>query len=516
MIQVKNLTITHRKDLRVILQDFSMVLNQGDKAALIGEEGDGKSTLLKLLYREDLVEDYVEYQGEIIRNHAKIGYLAQELSLEEKKKSIYEFFAEQENFFYHSPKEIARLEKQFFLLDGMFYSNQKIGQLSGGERVKVQLARILIDQPDVLFLDEPSNDIDLETLKWLEHFICNNSLPILFISHDEVLLEHTANKIIHLEQIQRKTKPRWTVVSTGYREYMENRTKGMLHQEKVARNERMAYKKQQEKFLQIQQKVAYQQASISRQDPYGAQLLKKKMHTIKAQEKRMEKQYQELTQIPETEDAIFIRFGEQAVIPHGKRVLEFYREVLSAKERILAKEVQLTVIGPERIGIIGKNGIGKTTLLREIWKECKDRKDIRVFYMPQNYEELLDEKQTPVEFLAESGKKEEIGRVRTYLGSMKYTADEMSHPVGELSGGQKAKLLLLKMSMAGSNVLLLDEPTRNFSPLSNPVIRKLLQNFRGAILSVSHDRKYIQEVCTVVYQLTESGLKRCTELEGEV
>ena len=200
MIQVKNLTITHRKDLRVILQDFSMVLNQGDKAALIGEEGDGKSTLLKLLYQEDLVEDYVEYQGEIIRNHAKIGYLAQELSLEEKKKSIYEFFAEQENFFYHSPKEIARLEKQFFLLDGMFYSNQKMGQLSGGERVKVQLARILIDQPDVLFLDEPSNDIDLETLKWLEHFICNNSLPILFISHDLRVVYQMCDRVMIMQK----------------------------------------------------------------------------------------------------------------------------------------------------------------------------------------------------------------------------------------------------------------------------------------------------------------------------
>lgn len=506
MIQVKNLTITHRKDLRVILQDFSMVLNRGDKAALIGEEGDGKSTLLKLLYREDLVEDYVEYQGEIIRNHARIGYLAQELLLEEKEKSVYEFLSEQENFFYHSPKEIARLEKQFFLLDGMFYSNQKMEQLSGGERVKVQLARILIDQPDVLFLDEPSNDIDLETLEWLECFICDSRLPILFISHDEMLLEHTANKIVHLEQIQRKTKPRWTVVSAGYREYMENRTRDMLHQEKVARNERTAYKKQQEKFLQIQQKVAYQQASISRQDPHGAQLLKKKMHTIKAQEKRMEKEYQELTKIPETEDAIFIRFGEKISVPNGKRILEFYREQLCTGERVLASQIQLTVIGPEHIGIIGKNGAGKTTLIREIWKELKHRQDIRVFYMPQNYEEYLDIKKTPIAFLAESGEKEEISRVRTYLGSMKYTAEEMSHPLGELSGGQKAKLLLLKMSMAGSEVLLLDEPTRNFSPLSNPVIRQLLQEFQGTIISVSHDRKYIQEVCTVVYELTKTGL----------
>ena len=113
---------------------------------------------------------------------------------------------------------------------------------------------------------------------------------------------------------------------------------------------------------------------------------------------------------------------------------------------------------------------------------------------------------TPVDFLAETGDKDEISRIRTYLGSMKYTADEMSHPITELSGGQKAKLLLLKMSMAGCNVLLLDEPTRNFSPLSNPVIREMLKNYGGTIISISHDRKYIHEVCDVVYELTEQGL----------
>lgn len=507
MIQVKNLTITHRKDLRVILQDFSMVLNQGDKAALIGEEGDGKSTLLKLLYREELVEDYVEYQGEIIRNHARIGYLAQELTWQEKQKSVYEFCTERTAFYEISPKEVAEIEHRLFLSDGMLYSDQKVGQLSGGEKIKVSLACILLDQPDILFLDEPSNDIDLETLEWLEDFICKSCLPILFISHDEMLLEHTANKVIHLEQVQRKTKPRWTVAAVGYREYKKEREQGMIHQEQVAKNERNAYKKQQEKLLKIRQKVEYQQAAISRQDPHGAQVLKKKMHVVKAQEKRMEKEYQNMTEIPESEEAIFIRFGEKTVMPHGKRVLEFYRESLSAGACILARQIRLIVTGSERVGIIGKNGAGKTTLIREIWEELKNRRDIRVFYMPQNYEELLDGKQTPIEFLTESGKKEEISKVRTYLGSMKYTADEMNHPLLELSGGQKAKLILLKMSMVGSDVLLLDEPTRNFSPLSGSVIRQLLREFKGTIISVSHDRKYIREVCSVVYQLTAYGLQ---------
>ena len=145
-------------------------------------------------------------------------------------------------------------------------------------------------------------------------------------------------------------------------------------------------------------------------------------------------------------------------------------------------------------------------MLRKIAEELLERTDIKAAYMPQNYEELLNMEDTPVDFLSVKGDKEEISTIRTYLGSMKYTADEMEHKIGDLSGGQKAKLLLLKMSMSGCNVLILDEPTRNFSPMSGPVIREMLKNFGGAILTVSHDRRYVEEVATVVYELTAQGL----------
>lgn len=157
---------------------------------------------------------------------------------------------------------------------------------------------------------------------------------------------------------------------------------------------------------------------------------------------------------------------------------------------------------------MGRNGCGKTTFLRKIAQVLLERKDLKAAYMPQNYEESMDLEKTAVEFLTKTGEREEEKRIRTYLGSMKYTADEMVHPMKELSGGQKAKLFFLKMSMEGSQVLVLDEPTRNFSPLSNPVIRKMLKEFPGAIISVSHDRKYLKEVCNVIYEFTEAGLKR--------
>lgn len=520
MIQVKNLTITHRKDMRVILESFSMVLNDGDKAALIGEEGNGKSTLLKLLYDDRLVEDYAEYSGEIIKNRVRIGYLAQELTEEQKAQSVYEFCAQSDVFYEQSPKELAAIAGQLGLSPDIFYADQRMGQLSGGEKVKLQLARLLMEQPDVLFLDEPSNDIDIETIEWLERFICKASVPVLFISHDETLLERTANKIIHMEQLRLKTTSRCTVAAVDYRTYVSARADAFLHQEQVARKERSEYEKQQERFRKIQQKVEHQQNAISRNDPHGGRLLKKKMHAVKSLERRFEKEHSRLTELPETEEAIFIKFGDRISMPQSKRVLDFSRSELRTEAerfgegKLLARELRLSITGPEHVCIVGKNGAGKTTLLKEIAGELLARDDVKAYYMPQNYEELLDLEQTPVEFLCAEGSWDEVSRVRTYLGSMKYTADEMAHPASALSGGQKAKLLFLKMSMAGCNVLILDEPTRNFSPLSNPVIRGMLKEYGGTIISVSHDRKYIDEVCDTVYELTKTGLQRISERKG--
>ncbi len=179
----------------------------------------------------------------------------------------------------------------------------------------------------------------------------------------------------------------------------------------------------------------------------------------------------------------------------------------TAESTVLARDIHLFVQGPEHICITGKNGCGKTTLMRLLAEELLSRTDLKAAYMPQNYEELLDLKLTPVEFLSD-GSKQSISTMRTYLGSMKFTADEMLHPMYELSGGQRAKVMLLYLDTSGCDVLLLDEPSRNFSPLSNPVIRQMLAAFQGAIISVSHDRKYIAEVCDKVYELTETGLHK--------
>ena len=508
MLQIKHLTISHKKDLRVLLRDFSLVLAPGDKAVLLGEEGNGKSTLLKWIYDPALVADYVEAEGERICR-GKAAWLPQELQPEERRQSVYGYFSACPAFWDSTPGELRRMARELGFPCELFYSEQPLSTLSGGERVKIQLARLLLERPDVLLLDEPSNDLDMDTLDWLEQRILAFEGVVLFISHDETLIERTANRIVLLEQLHHKTESRWSVSSLPYAAFRDERRRSYDKQEQLATGERREERKAMEKFRRIQQRVEHEQRVISRDDPHGGRLLKKKMASVKATQRRYEREHENLTAFPEVESAINIRLNRLQPLPAGRTVVELELPELWTEDggRLLAQNVRLTVRGPEKLCLIGNNGAGKSTLLRRILRELEVQTALRVCYMPQNYEELLDFEQTPTEFLAPSGEKEAVTEARTCLGALRFTALETERPIGRLSGGQKAKLLLLRLTLSGANVLVLDEPTRNFSPLSGPEIRGLLRAFPGAILSVSHDRKFIGEVCTRVLRLTEYGLE---------
>lgn len=206
MLQIKNLNITHRQDLRVILEDFNCTLNDGDKAVIIGEEGNGKSTLLKWLCRPETIEGYCEAEGELVLNGGRLGYLPQELPPADRGLTLAEFFAAEKALAERSPRVLGRLAASFHLPPGFYRGGQKLGTLSGGERVKAQMLRLLVAEPDILLLDEPSNDIDIETLEWLEKLIAGWPGIALFVSHDETLIERAANMIIHIEHVCRKLK----------------------------------------------------------------------------------------------------------------------------------------------------------------------------------------------------------------------------------------------------------------------------------------------------------------------
>ena len=507
MLQVRKLHIAMKKDLRELVRDFTFALNPGDKAAIIGEEGNGKSTLLKLIYDENLVEGYAEWSGTIQKDGMILGYLSQELPEEDRDKTAYEFCCGEEAFLDSSPKEVADAAAKLRFPADLFYSDRKMGTFSGGEKVKLRMALLTLRRPDCYLLDEPSNDLDIETLEWLESFIRECPQPVLYISHDEMLLENTANVIIHLEQLRRKTLPRYTVARMGYRRYVEERLSKFAHQEQVARKEREEERKRQEKLRKIEQKVQHQLDNIAYSDrDHVGKMLKKKMKSVKSMEHRFDREREDMTEFPDSEEAILVGFGPDTAVPGGKTVVDFTLPRLEAGGELLAQNIRLYVRGAEHVCIIGNNGAGKTTLLRQIAGELLPRRDLKAAYMPQDYGETVDQGQTPVEFLAKSGEKEELTRVKTYLGSMKYTPEEQGHSIAELSGGQKAKLFFLKMILDGANVLVLDEPTRNFSPLSGPVIRGILRDFPGCIISVSHDRRYIGEACGTLYRLTPGGL----------
>ena len=501
MLQVKNLNIYIQKDNRLLLKDFSLSLNDGDKIALIGEEGNGKSTLLKCLYDESLVENYAYATGTILKKGI-FGYLPQFMDEKSQNLTIQEYFREVDIYENYEIVDSLNLSYEFLL------SDQLVKTLSGGEKVKIQLLKLLCGRPDTLLLDEPSNDLDIDTLTFLEGFINSCKIPVIFISHDETLIANTANAIVHIEQLIKKTQCAVTVSRLDYNAYLESRNLLFDKQTQIALKERSDYRKKKERLQQLYEKARH---NSSWKNPDGIPSsdggAKKSMQTIISKGKRFEREKENFTDIPDREESLVIRFEPDIYIPSSKRILDLKLTELKNKNKVLAKDVELSVVGNQHICIIGKNGVGKSTLLKRIWEELKDRKDLAVCYMPQDYRDILDYEMTPAEFLQANYDKQSYTNALSFLGSMKFTRDEMVHKIGELSGGQRAKIIFLNMVLQKANVLILDEPTRNFSPLSAQVIRKALMDFNGTIISISHDRKYLDEVADIVYELSEEGIK---------
>lgn len=522
---LKNFSIYLPTADRYLVRDLTFSLQPQDKCALIGEEGNGKSTLLALMQGQDL-SSYVQVTGELDREGAFIARLPQSLSAEDLKKDPGTFLWEQFPDFDLDYGLFYRLLDELKLDDGLLHSSVSLGQLSGGERIKILLLLVQLKKPDIYLLDEPSNNLDFEGLEALEQFISKSDKALIFVSHDELLLENCANAILHIEHLGPELTPRQTFVRTSYSDYRSRHLQRYQREMSLAKKERSQFDAKMWRHQQIFERVQHELREVSRQDPESAKNLKDKMRSVKAQEHRYNKKAENLRAKPLKERPIRLDFEEGLELPHSsKEILNLRLDELrvgdhlphgegggaddaadaAKKGRLLSRHMDLQIRGVERICIVGRNGCGKSTLLKIIRQKMLEN-HISLAYMPQDYFDAMDPGQTAIDFLSRSAYKSEHTAVRTFLGSLEFRPEEMFLPLVQLSGGQRAKLYLAKMVFSEAGYLLLDEPTRNLSPLSAPKLRAALSKYAGGIIAVSHDRKFIRELFDKVYRLDEEGL----------
>lgn len=496
MLQIKNLSFTHLKDLSQLLNQLSLTIHSGDKVAIIGEEGTGKSNLLKYLYNPNCLEDYLQISGQVYSDYNKVLYLPQELESETASKRLTDYIYNGEDLDHLDLNSFFQLAQAcHFNLDLLDKEDISLVDLSGGERIKLQIIKALAMHPDCLLLDEPSSDLDLDTLIWLEKMISETDQTVIFISHDEAFLSSCATAVLHLELTQKRRKPKWTFFKGSYPEYKNHRQEEYDKQLQIATKERDDFQKKEAKQKRIQSSLHHQLNATK--DSTAGRLLAKKMKNIKSQERKLSIAKEELTEIPDQLESISLFFSNIEQFASSKTLLHWENRQLETGQKI-----NLLIRGQDKIVITGENGIGKSRLLKEIVAELSQKASFSWCYMPQNYDDLMSTDEKVLDFLAFDDQE----KARSLLASLQFTREEINHETSQLSGGQKAKLFLAKMVLHKSQLLILDEPTRHFSPTSQPLVRDLFAHFPGAIISVSHDRAFIEQDYLKKYHLNTSNL----------
>lgn len=434
MLQLNNVKIQHLKDLKIIISELDFVVNKGEKVAIIGEEGTGKSTLLEWIYQPNQELAYVDISGKIINNFVHTEYIPQFIAECNLKKSVNEFiFTDKysENIDYNS---FYKLAASLDLDTELIHSQQILNTLSGGERLKVQLLKSLSLNPELLLLDEPSNDLDIQTIEWLEKFIKQTDFAILLVSHDELFLSRTVNKIIHLELQKHHTVPKNSVKSQSYQAYIEQRLNEINKTRQIALNQRAEDKKRTTQLNEVKSKVHNALGNAS--SPAEGRLLKKKMKTIKSTEKRFEREAANFEEIPFRDEVINIQFDDVQGLKGNRDVLLLNDKKIDLYNGKTLNHLNFRVQSFDKVGIVGNNGVGKSTFLKEIYRILSKDNSVSVGYMPQNYSEKLPPDRSPIEYLKVSGSKDEQTEIMTALGNLNFTVEEMDRPIQSLSGGQ--------------------------------------------------------------------------------
>lgn len=518
VITVNNLTKSYGVD--IILQNISFIVNEGDKIGVIGENGAGKSTLFNIL-AGTLEPD----SGSIFVSANKIGYLKQN-TLIDSEKSIYEevksAFAEifqLENKIKALEEKISNtkdhklLEKLFeeysFLMDkynelegysveskvrgvlnglgfDMSQFDTPVSNLSGGQKTRLMLAKILLLNPDVLLLDEPTNHLDIRSLEWLEQYLKFYSGTLLIISHDRYFLDKVVNKIFEIENHHLK------VYEGNYTEYLKKKKEEVQAKLK-------AYEEQQKEIKRIKSIIETQRNRRT----------EKSVKMAQSKEKLLEKM--EIIEKPFlNKNSIKLKFDFD--IESGNDVLTVKN--LSLKfDRPVFSNVSFDVKKGEKIALLGPNGAGKTSLLRIIAGEIKEFEgeikfgtNVVTGYYEQEFKSLNPEKTVLDEIWDENPYLTQT-EVRTLLASFLFKDEEVFKTVASLSGGEKARLALLKLLLSKANFLLLDEPTNHLDLKAKEVLEESLLDYSGTVLFVSHDRYFIDKIATKVMILSAEGVE---------
>ena len=519
VLSANNLTKTYGTD--VIIEKASFHLNDGDKVGIIGRNGAGKTTLLNMLTGQ-LSCDEGEF---FVSQNIRIGYLKQrdnfnsERTVMEEIEGIFSGLAKLEEEITRlsdevaaNPHDMRRIEKLdelqhrfdreggytykseiIGILNSMAFGesfyNKKISSLSGGERTRLALAALLLEKPDILLLDEPTNHLDIGTLKWLEQYLSAYKGTVMIVSHDRYFLDQTVNRIFEVE---------------NHKVYCyEGKYSDYAAQKKLRREtEIRAYNNQQ-------REIARQEEMIRRMKQHGTEHLAKR---AASREKRLD--MIERLERPESE------MGKMKI--HFRQNFQSGGDVILAEDlekcfgwgqnrRELFRNVNLDIKRGERICIVGSNGVGKTTLLRVLLGEIpptagylKIGHNVAFGYYDQG-QLLLNDSNTVLEELKESYRLYTDTEMRSILGRFLFQGDEVFLPVGSLSGGEKARLSLLKLMLSGANTLILDEPTNHLDIESKEVFEEALLEFPGTVIVVSHDRYFLQRIPTRILELTHDG-----------
>lgn len=496
MMKLTNISLVEEKTGRYLVQDLDLTINDQTKLAIIGEEGNGKSSLLQVIRkRKDLIP-YLSVSGEITSSYQHIGYLNQSLVEENSQLVVADLFEEVEW------DSLLTEAMAAFQIDNL-YSTQLYSELSGGEQLKYQLLAILAKNPDFLLLDEPTNNLDLASIKWLEDFVKNITIPVVFVSHDEAFIQETANQLLHLELTKRNQEPLHTLSHDDFFTYKEKREQSIKTHNQLVKNENRALKKQEDKLQQVWNKAEHQHTQVSRADPR----LQKKVKALKQQKEKLSVQKDQVMDLRTIEESPSFFFAPVSSPKKKQLIVDFTLDKLTNEKGVLSRNIDLPIFTQDKIIITGENGVGKSTLLKQVYLALNKKSNYNVGYMPQKYEEVVDTSQHVLSLLNTTRDNEEQ-KIRTLLANLNFTRDEMTHPMSELSGGQQAKVLLVKLMLEEHDVLILDEPTRNLSPLTNQVFYDALSQYQGTIVSISHDRKYIDSLKNKkLYELTPNELR---------